>query len=404
MMIKVALTSFSNNPWVVTGSSDGVTAGMDAVDRWLPTIVGTDTNATVNTSTNFTLRIRTVGSTFFSFNVTSGATTAKTTIRDDLNTAFAAAGTTLVASITGTNQLTISDSSSNVHIETDTVANGSTLSTAVGFTTGGHFSLSKLSFAAAGSAHAWIVLKQTGVHSNYEICIDWSTSYVYNMNILVGYTGFTGGSTTARPTATNSNTILSNTNWCGVSGNTAFGGVLQAMQSTDGECTRLVHLVDGVPRMFWLLDKPKNPVAGWTNPSVSIIYSTTTSVMAIATYNDTARAVCYLNGTSCNLYLTGEGAGTAALPKWLQFQQRNQVSLEQMTLPIGLASDTSGARGRHGQLYDIWWGNIRPGNTGGYTDTTYPDDSSRVYWQCADIILPWVGSVTPPGPLPITRW
>jgi hypothetical protein len=85
-------------------------------------------------------------------------------------------------------------------------------------------------------------------------------------------------------------------------------------------------------------------------------------------------------------------------------QQRNQVSLENLVLPLGLVSDTTGAKGRHGQIYDMWAGNISAISLGGYTDTTYPDDGSRQFWQCDDFIFPWVGLNTPPGPLPLTRW
>lgn len=34
LLIKNSLIGFASNPWTVEGSSDGVTAGMDAVDRW----------------------------------------------------------------------------------------------------------------------------------------------------------------------------------------------------------------------------------------------------------------------------------------------------------------------------------------------------------------------------------
>src|SRR5678815_1345942 len=33
--MKDEMLAFGSNPWVVVGSSDGVTAGMDAVDRWV---------------------------------------------------------------------------------------------------------------------------------------------------------------------------------------------------------------------------------------------------------------------------------------------------------------------------------------------------------------------------------
>jgi len=100
---------------------------------------GTDTNANVDTSANDTLRIRQAGN-YYVIAVTSGAATPKTTIRDDLNTAFAAAGLQFVASVVGTNQLQIDSVAPNsgpgAVLDIDTIANGSTLNTPLGLTDG----------------------------------------------------------------------------------------------------------------------------------------------------------------------------------------------------------------------------------------------------------------------------
>jgi len=104
-------------------------------------LIGSDTNASVDTSTNNTLRIRTnPGLAYTVIAVTSGATTAKTTIRDDLNTAFASNGLAVLASVDGSNRLVITSTSPNVGpralIDIDTIANGSILNTPAGFTDG----------------------------------------------------------------------------------------------------------------------------------------------------------------------------------------------------------------------------------------------------------------------------
>jgi hypothetical protein len=105
-------------------------------------LIATNTAASVDTSSNDTLRIRTDATASFTvIAVTSGASTAKTVIRDDLNTEFDSAGLNLIADIVGTNQIRIRTTSPDVgpgsYVEVDSVANGSTLSTAVGFTVGG---------------------------------------------------------------------------------------------------------------------------------------------------------------------------------------------------------------------------------------------------------------------------
>jgi hypothetical protein len=101
-----------------------------------PVLLGSDTNASVDTSSNFVLRIRpNQVDPYTAMAVTSGAATAKTTIRNDLNAAFTLNGLPFVAAVEGTNQLKIyalelSD------VDIDTFANGSTLNTPLGLTDG----------------------------------------------------------------------------------------------------------------------------------------------------------------------------------------------------------------------------------------------------------------------------
>ncbi len=105
-------------------------------------LLATNTSASVDTSSNDTLRIRqSTSASFVVIAVTSGASTAKTVIVDDLNAAFVANSFDLVASIAGTNQIQIDSTSTNMgpgsYVGIDTVANGSTLSTAVGYSSSG---------------------------------------------------------------------------------------------------------------------------------------------------------------------------------------------------------------------------------------------------------------------------
>ena len=104
-------------------------------------LTGSDTNASVDTSSNDTLRIRAAATDAFTvIAVTSGVTTAKTDIRDDLNTDFVSNGLPFVAKIVGTNQLRIYSTGTNTgesaRLENDTFANGSTLNTPLGLTDG----------------------------------------------------------------------------------------------------------------------------------------------------------------------------------------------------------------------------------------------------------------------------
>jgi hypothetical protein len=104
-------------------------------------LLGSDTNASVDTSVNDTLRIRVnAQSAYTVIAVTSGATTAKTDIRDDLNAAFLSNSLPFIATIEGTNQIQIATIDPNLGpiagLDIDLFANGSTLNTPLGFTDG----------------------------------------------------------------------------------------------------------------------------------------------------------------------------------------------------------------------------------------------------------------------------
>jgi len=110
----------------------------------LLSVRGTDTNANVDTSVNDTLRIRQGASDAYTvIAVTSGAATPKTTIRDDLNAVFQSPTNPLpfIASVVGTNQLQIDTVAPNAgpdaRLQIDTVGNGSTLNTPLGYAAGG---------------------------------------------------------------------------------------------------------------------------------------------------------------------------------------------------------------------------------------------------------------------------
>lgn len=114
---------------------------------------GSDTNANVDTSVNDTLRIRQAGN-YIVIAVTSGAATPKTTIRDDLNAAFLANGLDFIASVVGTNQIQIDsvapNSGPSAVLDIDTIGNGSTLNTPLGFADG--FTATGLTVAALQAA------------------------------------------------------------------------------------------------------------------------------------------------------------------------------------------------------------------------------------------------------------
>lgn len=98
---------------------------------------GSDTGATKDTDPNDTLRIRASSSAPYTvITVTTDNALAVATLVNELNLAFINNGLPFTASVVGTNQVQIDTTSGDVSLDIDTVANGSTLNTALGFTDG----------------------------------------------------------------------------------------------------------------------------------------------------------------------------------------------------------------------------------------------------------------------------
>lgn len=248
---------------------------------------------------------------------------------------------------------------------------------------------SNIVWAAAASAHSWMVLRQTGIASNYEILISCENGSASG-SVLTIYASpsaaFTGGTTTARPTATDEVALLANATWGGV-GVSDANAKLQVMQSTDGQVTRLLIHVNNTTRTYWSFTKPATSLAAWTNPSVSIaLGSSSGEVITYANLYSAANGKGKNGATTIALYMTGESVAGSPIGQSHNFA--GDVTGEWPVAPIGLASLTASNRDRYGTVADLWWG----------ADTapqgqTYPNDATRTFVQFGVLIFPWDGSV-----------
>lgn len=73
------------------------------------------------------------------------------------------------------------------------------------------FDGTKIVRASGAVAHSWIVLKSPVALGPYYLCIDWNAANDQTVTIVGSKNAFTGGSTTARPTATKEWTVLTGT-------------------------------------------------------------------------------------------------------------------------------------------------------------------------------------------------
>lgn len=255
-------------------------------------------------------------------------------------------------------------------------------------------------WANSGSNHSWIVLKQTGIASNFQICIDLNVSAVNGSQIALIVSpsaGFTGGSITARPTATDEAALYTARTWS--YGTAAAAQQFTYMQSTDGQCTRFIVWKGAVAAACWVLDKPQGlpaSLSGWASPFVALVQGTSGGDFDAATYanlnggsGNNLRLRADSSGTVASCFLAAEGSSATAGQNQTV---ANEASSEWPLAPVAVTSDTNQARGRWGYLADCWLGSTTP-----VSGDVYPASGTKTLITVGDLVLPWDNSTVPTG-------
>jgi hypothetical protein len=258
---------------------------------------------------------------------------------------------------------------------------------------------SKLVWNDAGFAHSWIVLRQTEIVSGhtFELCIDCRSvghgenTYYYNLSIAVSpAAGFDVSSPSVlnRPTASDECVLLNPGPWLSV-GSSVYDAVLHVLSSDDGQCNRIIVAIEGVTQSTWLFDAPKSPVTGWIHPAIymCLVNATTPTYVNLndsrwilmrapnADGSGEKNGLCYL---STEFYNSG-GVG--------QIQTTvNSITSEWPMTRMGIVCTTPGIYGRHGEVYDMWFGCTTTIANG----DTYPGSgTTKQFVQINQIVLPW---------------
>lgn len=264
--------------------------------------------------------------------------------------------------------------------------------------------LANINGNVGGSNHSWMVFQQTaiggGPAAGLQLCIDcnnnWGVGNV-QISIIVSWgAGFTGGTATARPTATDEVVLLSNGNF--IAGNVATPLQIHAMMSSDGQCFRLQQWRGGNNQTaYWQIDKVQNPVTGWTQTIVAAAFGATSGY---------ANSYANLQGT--NYHALGGGATPqfACGPTYETFGGQggglcqatgigtapNTFDGSWPVFPMGIAANGASNAGRLGNIFDLWW------SPSGLNDgDTFPvSATARSFVRLGNLIFPWTGDSTSP--------
>ena len=242
-----------------------------------------------------------------------------------------------------------------------------------------------------GGNFSWIVLEKTGAGGggkDFELLIscDASLSWTDYLYVHVSWAGFAGGTINTRPTAVDTYQILNSVFWRNTPAATGFDCVIHAVASSDGDVGRIFMLKNNVVILYIAFEKANDPVTSWTHPYYALWYLDSPSFTNMLL---TARVLAYDTAAWFLNYLTCESHVAAATPTRVPYS--NQFSGESPLYPIGAVSTVAGKRGRHGQLYDLWWGS--PTRLVG---DTYPDSGGQFLNVGGNLVVPWNGSVFVP--------
>lgn len=244
----------------------------------------------------------------------------------------------------------------------------------------------------AGSAHSWGVFRFAAAGIELLISMENADADGNRITMYWSTAGFTGGSTTARPTATDEVPLVTNAAPSFL--NATFR--LHLWLSNDGKHFRVLVYSAGVLVFTIMLGVPKAaPVipAGWTNPYWGYVAAGANALnydalCQVAAGPLKARAA----GVTMALFCTAEGWGITTFPGVARLTGPNALTsspAEYPLPPIGLASETATCEGRHAAIADLWWG-----LTNQATNTNYPEDVSKIRTQFGDVVFPTPSGAT----------
>jgi hypothetical protein len=257
-----------------------------------------------------------------------------------------------------------------------------------------------LVWAAGAGAHSWIVLRQTGIATKFEICIDLNYGDRERAVVVVSTVGFgtanggTDGSINARPTATDEYAILTTSAyWTDnyTTGSQAYK--CHCLQSDDGQCTRfyVCNTYQGKVVTNFSFEKPRYPISTWTNPWFGISNGSgvrTSSALTYALLNDVATAKFRQSSINASAFMGSLFCISSCVGEQAAGGVPNDVSNDYPFYGIKMYSETLGVRGLVGVPFDLYIGPTT------LTNGDQFDASPSYLWAYLEsLIIPWNGTV-----------
>jgi hypothetical protein len=233
---------------------------------------------------------------------------------------------------------------------------------------------------------SWIVLRNTAINASgagYQIYLATetnNTSATYPVIVIESYSvGFTGGSVTTRPTASDQRLLLSTLN-SGFSDYADAARGFNILTSVDRSKVRILFSSNAMVTLhMWCFEKPQGMKTWWDKPCLSGYCE----MLSYANLNETSTGLVVRAGDVIGIpvYLSADGFGTAgALGKQAMLGGADPNG-NWMCSPVGIIGSCAQSIGYMGRLADAYWVHQNMAN-GDY----YPNDGSRQWVVVGDIM------------------
>jgi hypothetical protein len=224
---------------------------------------------------------------------------------------------------------------------------------------------SDLVWGAGASNKSWIVLRQSGIASQFQILISLDHASKYRLSVIVSARngfgtayGGTDGSITARPTATDGVTVLNASDW-GINSVATVANRFHVLLSDDGTDTKVLFTRSNLLMGCWSFSIPAvNDASVWTSPSVWMVDGsggvTSGDYVNRATLMSSSKFVgSIIDPTGCSFMSTAECVGAGAISDVQTI--RNEATNKWPIMDIGLYSASPLDTGHHGRHIDLGW-------------------------------------------------
>jgi hypothetical protein len=258
--------------------------------------------------------------------------------------------------------------------------------------------------------YSWIVMASSVLNCQVMLAFHNNSCTV---KVWMSTIGFSGGAVNSHPTASDYFPVTGDINWgldadaiFGIGSNRSFGDNdngkaattwLSAWNSSDGASIRFSGFCSSNASGIIFFEKPDLLIspAQWPNASVAISYPSV--VWQNSVFDMRFQIKSRINGVNSYHALCTEGTTVAAPPSGGGYHMIDIVSnpdsfcnsnQEWLFAPVGLYCLTTGRKGRHCDLSDLFIV-TREGLRSG---TTFPNNSTRQFIKVGHFLLPWDGS------------